>query len=61
MSKDLKPKQRIGQAGSRKKRIIVWSVLAVIVAAGGYFAYQYANKTTEVEVPVAKVRGRESA
>lgn len=59
MSKDLKPKQRIGQAGSRKKRIIMMSVLGVLAAGGGYAAYQYANKTTEVEVPVAKVRKAE--
>jgi multidrug efflux pump subunit AcrA (membrane-fusion protein) len=56
MSKDVKPKQRIGQVGSRKKRIITWSILAVIAAGGGYAAYRYSTKTAEVEIPVAKVR-----
>lgn len=56
MSKDLKPKQRIGQAGSRKKRIILYSILGIVAAGGGYAAYRYANQKTEVEVPVARVR-----
>lgn len=56
MSKDLKPKQRIGQSGSKKGRIIVWTVLGLAAAGGGYYAYQYGTKTTEVEVAVAKVR-----
>jgi HlyD family secretion protein len=56
MSKDLKPKQRIGQAGSKKGRTIVLSLLGIAAAGGGYYAYQYGTKTTEVEVAVAKVR-----
>lgn len=56
MSKDVKPKQRIGQVGSRKRRIISLSILLAIVAGGGYAAYRYGAQTTEVEVPVAKVR-----
>jgi multidrug efflux pump subunit AcrA (membrane-fusion protein) len=56
MSKDVKPKQRLGQVGSRKKRLIIWSVLAVVAAGGGYAAYRYYAKPTEVEVSVAKVR-----
>lgn len=59
MSKDLKPKQRIGQVGSKRNKIIAWSVLAVILAIGGFYAYQYATRTTEVEVAVAKVRRAE--
>jgi RND family efflux transporter MFP subunit len=56
MSKDVKPKQRIGQtAGSRRKRLIIWSLLLLICAGGGYAAYRYNNQTT-VEVAVAKVR-----
>jgi multidrug efflux pump subunit AcrA (membrane-fusion protein) len=56
MSKDVKPKQRIGQtAGSRRKRLIIWSLLLLLCAGGGYAAYRYNNQTT-VEVAVAKVR-----
>ena len=56
MSKDVKPKQRLGQVGSRRKRIITWAAFLVIAAGGGYAAYRYGTKTTEVEVPVARVR-----
>jgi multidrug efflux pump subunit AcrA (membrane-fusion protein) len=56
MSKDLKPKQRIGQVGTRKKRIITWLVMSVIITGGAYAAYRYGSKTAEVEVPVSKVR-----
>src|SRR3954454_9594078 len=56
MSKDLKPKQRLGQAGGRKKRIITWSVFGLILAGGGYGYWRYQNKEADVEVPVARVR-----
>ena len=56
MSKDVKPKQRIGQtAGSRRKRAIVWTILLLAGAGGGYAAYRY-NNVTKVEVAVAKAR-----
>jgi len=56
MSKDVKPKHRIGQtAGSRRKRLMIWSLLLLIGAGGGYAAYRY-NNDTKVEVAVAKVR-----
>lgn len=56
MSKDLKPKQRIGQtAGSRRRRIIIWTVLLLACTGGVYAAYRYAG-TTVVEVPVTRVR-----
>lgn len=56
MSKDLKPKQRIGQAGrSRKKRVATWCVLMMLCAGGAYAAYRYTGTTT-VEVPVQRVR-----
>jgi RND family efflux transporter MFP subunit len=59
MSKDVKPKIRIGQsAASRRKRIIIWSILLLVLAGGGYAAYRYTN-TAVVEVPVAKVRKAE--
>ena len=56
MSKDVKPKQRIGQStGSRRKRILIWSFLFLLLGGGGYAAYRHAGKTV-VEVPVARVR-----
>ena len=56
MSKDLKPKQRIGQtAGSRRKKVIIWAVLLTAAGGGGYAAYRY-NNVTKVEVPVSKVK-----
>jgi multidrug efflux pump subunit AcrA (membrane-fusion protein) len=59
MSKDVKPKQRLGQVGSRKKRIIAWSVFLLLAGAGGYAAYNYTSKPPEVEVPVARARRSE--
>lgn len=57
MSKDLKPKQRLGQTpGARRKRIIVWSVVLALAAGGGYAAYRRSELAAPVEVPVAKVR-----
>lgn len=56
MSKDLKPKQRIGQTASgRRKRIIIWTILLLVCAGGGYAAYRY-NNVTKVEVAVANAR-----
>jgi HlyD family secretion protein len=57
MSKDVKPKQRIGQtAASRRKRIASWIILAVLGVGGIYAAYRYNAGATHVEVAVAKVR-----
>jgi HlyD family secretion protein len=59
MSKDVKPKIRIGQSASARRRKIIWWVVLGLVAVGGaYAAYHYTGKTT-VEVPVAKVRRAE--
>lgn len=55
MSKDLKPKQRLGQSRSPKKKIIIWTLLLMACAGGLYGVYRYTG-TTEVEVPVARVR-----
>jgi multidrug efflux pump subunit AcrA (membrane-fusion protein) len=56
MSKDIKPKKRIGQTKfSRKKKIIIWSILVALAGIGGWVAYR-SRGTTKVEVPVARVR-----
>ncbi len=56
MSKDLKPKQKLGRARvSTRKRILIWSVVAAVCGAGAYAAFRYSG-TTEVDVAVAAVR-----
>jgi multidrug efflux pump subunit AcrA (membrane-fusion protein) len=56
MSKDLKPKQRLGEtAASRRNRIIIWGLVLAGGATAGYMAYRNAGET-KVEVGVAKVR-----
>jgi multidrug efflux pump subunit AcrA (membrane-fusion protein) len=56
MSKDLKPKQRLGkQPASRKKKLIGWSIVLAACSIGAYAAYRYGG-TTEVEVATARVR-----
>jgi multidrug efflux pump subunit AcrA (membrane-fusion protein) len=55
MSKDLKPKQRLGKQPSRKRKIISWAVALVVFGAAGFAAYRYAG-TTEVVVATARVR-----
>ncbi len=54
---EIKPKIRIGQTESsvRNRRILL-GVLALAGAGGVYAAYNYNQKTSVVEVPVAKVR-----
>ena len=57
MSKDLKPKVRLGQtAGSRRRRAIVWTVMGLAVAGGGYAAYRNGQQGSQVEVQVGRVR-----
>ena len=55
MSKDLKPKQKLGQTGSGKRRMIMTAVILLVVAGGGFAAYRY-NTNKPVEVPVVAVR-----
>jgi RND family efflux transporter MFP subunit len=55
MSKDLKPKIRIGQKRSLKSKIIFWSVAAVACGGAAIAAYRLTG-STEVDVAVAKVR-----
>jgi len=56
MSKDLKPKVRLGQsAAGNRRRMILGVLLTGGLGAGGYAAYRNAGQT-KVEVPVARVR-----
>jgi HlyD family secretion protein len=56
VSKDLKPKQRLGKIpASPKKRILIWSIVLLLMGGGAYAAYRYAG-TTEVVVASARVR-----
>src|SRR5678815_19654 len=46
MSKEIKPKQRIGQAGqSRVKRFITWGIFLGLATGGGIYAYRYTGRT----------------
>lgn len=56
MSKDLKPKQRLGQAGkSRKKKMVIIGAILALCGGGAYAIYRYTGTTT-VEVAVARAR-----
>ena len=60
MSKDIKPKQRLGQTGAtRRNRMIAWTVFLVLAGIGGFYGYRYATAETKVEVPVARTRSAE--
>ncbi|WP_080507537.1 efflux RND transporter periplasmic adaptor subunit [Bryobacter aggregatus] len=54
---EIKPKIRIGMTESsiRRKRILM-AVVVIACAGGAYAAYNYNQKASVVEVPVAKVR-----
>ncbi|MEO7145869.1 MAG: efflux RND transporter periplasmic adaptor subunit [Bryobacteraceae bacterium] len=55
MSKDVKPKQRIGHKSSPRKTIAIWTLLAAACAGAVFAAYHYTGNT-KVEVPVARAR-----
>src|SRR5260370_6765268 len=55
MSKDLKPKVRIGLKRWLKRRMAGWTGIVLACAGAEVAAYRLAG-TTEVDVPVAKVR-----
>ena len=59
MSKEIKPKQRIGQVPqNRLRRFLSWAVFLALATGGGIYAYRYTGKTV-VEIPTARVRKAE--
>src|SRR5450759_348560 len=54
-SKDQRPSQRLGKSNPRRAKIITWTVGLALCGGGAIAAYRYTG-TTEVEVPVARVR-----
>ena len=60
MSKDLKPKQRLGQGGgSRRRKLVTWVLSLLVLGGGAYGWYRYDQSGTVVEVKVAKARRAE--
>jgi len=55
MSKDVKPKIRIGQKRSTKSKIAGWTAAVLFFGGAGFAAYRL-TESTEVDVAVAKVR-----
>jgi multidrug efflux pump subunit AcrA (membrane-fusion protein) len=55
MSKDVRPKQRLGRPPSRKRKILGWAAVLAICGGGAFAAYHYGG-TTEVVVATARVR-----
>ena len=54
-SKDIKPKQRLGQVHYRRRKIINWTIVVLLGGGAVYAGYRYTNTTT-VDVPVARAR-----
>ena len=54
-SKDQRPGQRLGKSHPARVKIITWTVALLLCGGGLVAAYRYTG-TTEVEVPVARVR-----
>ncbi len=54
-SKDRRPSQRLGKSNPRRMKIITWIVALAMCGGGIFAAYRY-NGSTEVEVPVSRVR-----
>ncbi len=54
-SKDQRPSQRLGKSNPRRVKIITWTLVLGLFGGGAFAAYRYTG-TTEVEVPVSRVR-----
>src|SRR5437762_1252857 len=55
MSKDVKPKIRIGQKKSMKRKLASWAAAVIVFGGAGFAAYRL-TESTEVDVAIAKVR-----
>ncbi|MCU1232866.1 MAG: efflux transporter, family, subunit [Candidatus Solibacter sp.] len=54
-SKDQRPSQRLGKSNPRRVKIITWTLVLGLFGGAAFAAYRYTG-TTEVEVPVSRVR-----
>ena len=54
-SKDQRPSQRLGKSNPRRVKYITWALVIGLFGGGAFAAYRYTG-TTEVEVPVSRVR-----
>jgi HlyD family secretion protein len=54
-SKDRRPDQRLGKSNPRRMKYITWALVLGLFGGGAFAAYRYTG-TTEVEVPVSRVR-----
>ena len=54
-SKDQRPSQRLGKSNPRRVKFITWALVLGLFGGGAFAAYRYTG-TTEVEVPVSRVR-----
>ena len=54
-SKDQRPSQRLGKSNPRRVKYITWTLVIGLFGGGAFAAYRYTG-TTEVEVPVSRVR-----
>src|SRR3989442_10455768 len=55
MSKDVKPKIRIGQKRSTTRKVAGWAAVGLFFGGAGFAAYRL-TESTEVDVAIAKVR-----
>ena len=54
-SKDRRPERRLGKSHPKRTKAIIWSSVLILMGGGVFAAYRYTG-TTEVEVPVVRVR-----
>jgi len=54
-SKDQRPEQRLGKSHPKRVKFIIWAVVLLLCGGGVFAGYRFSG-TTEVEVPVVRVR-----